>query len=256
MCIHTHALKKRPNFEGAPHGSAPLNEKINEIVRMLRARARFSSNLQDANNNYADHFICKRVRGAQSSCTPQRTARHHYVCSKGGLCGQYVLRMGVCTARPQRFRFLKLSMLAEMSVLCLREKGVLRIILFANGGGGCAPPNPPPRLFNRSCAPQRTACHHYVCSKALFGGSCVLKTGGLHAPQRSCFTKQSVLAAKGIMSLLFLLRQCHAITQIILFAHGCGCDPPTPPASFTSSCTPQRTARHHYVCSKGRICGS
>ena len=169
-----------------------------------------------AREGFVDHVVFE-----WGGCMPLKAAKascHCYVCGEKGFCGSFCLQMG---------------------------------------GGGCTLPNPPPPLFfNSSCAPQRTACHHYVCSKALFGGSCVLKTGGLHAPQRSCFTKQSVLAAKGIMSLLFLLRQCHAITQIILFAHGCGCDPPTPPASFTSSCTPQRTARHHYVCSKGRICGS
>ena len=50
MYLYSHTCtEKRPNSKGALHRSAPLNEKNNEIVRMLRAGARFYSILSGCN---------------------------------------------------------------------------------------------------------------------------------------------------------------------------------------------------------------
>ena len=105
------------------------------------------------------------------------------------------------------------------------------------------------RVCTPSTSPLYRAMHPCRdCSKKGFADHFVCKWGGLHPPHppafltvhehrkeqhvitmlaaRHCwwirFFKQSTLPAQGIMSLLFLPRQCHVITQIILFANGWG----------------------------------
>ena len=52
-----------------------------------------------------------------------------------------------------------------MSSPCLQEGNVVRMIMFANGGGGCAPPNPP-AVFKPSMSAIKRK-HHVITTFAM-----------------------------------------------------------------------------------------
>ena len=127
------------------HGPACLQEK--KVVRFIL---------------FAKGGVCAPPQPPgvlQPSMLPIRTSCLHHVCRK-------VVRIMLFANRgvPCCFTTIRASNKTIMSSPCLQEGEVVRIILFANGGG--CPPQPP-RCFKTIHARNKkvASCHHHVCSE-------------------------------------------------------------------------------------------
>ena len=167
-------------------------------------------------------------------------------------------------------------------------KRVLRIVLFANGGG-CAPPNPPFLKSVHACrantmsllcsqqkegyadhsngpvhAPRNPARsihaglteHHVITMFAMKGGlfrSCCLQTGGCAPPTSQAVFKPSVLAVFKTSFFFFAMRKA---MRIFLFANGVGGLPPTPSLVFLKALMlTVQNIRSMLCLQRRRLCG-
>ena len=124
------------------------------------------------------------------ACNKKQSSYHHYVCTRGRLCGYSLLEMGGALLRP--------SMLAgKKHVITRFAIGEGCADHFVCKWGGCAPPTP---LFFLAAiqAYRKKSCHHHGCSRVKLCGSFCLQTGG--AP---VFFRPSMLTAKRYVITMF-----------------------------------------------------